>query len=376
MGRLADEMIWLKKEVDRLKANRQSFNRQLKEDRTRLTSIVNELTGRFGTERKNRHARVREELSSFRAGLTGFVDKLEQDRSRMTDRFHREMDTIRREQADRNADVGNIRESVADFLNASRQKRLEFSGRLRQDLVSSRQQIIGQVKEELSRGKSERYAAVDDLKREVNAMVSSFRKTLQETSRQNQENRIAYISGIRESVSQLMQEMNTFRSELINDLNTMRRVWQNEETGATRSSPEPDYFDDIRDRTEAPAEYKFEFDPEPDQSDQSGFTPDSSLTDDDYEPAVPAGEDVSEPAPVSESESDVEPDSAEKMDGDDLSLISGIGPERHKQLNAAGIHTFSQLAESDPDTLYTILNKQVGKAFIILWIDQAKELIF
>ena len=87
---------------------------------------------------------------------------------------------------------------------------------------------------------------------------------------------------------------------------------------------------------------------------------------------MPADEDVSDPEPVSESGSD----STEKMGGDDLSLISGIGPERHKQLNAAGIHTFSQLANSDPDTLYTTLNKQVGKAFIILWIDQAKELNF
>jgi predicted flap endonuclease-1-like 5' DNA nuclease len=40
---------------------------------------------------------------------------------------------------------------------------------------------------------------------------------------------------------------------------------------------------------------------------------------------------------------------------DDLKIIEGIGPKIASVLNAAGIQTFAQLAETDPETIHKIL---------------------
>jgi predicted flap endonuclease-1-like 5' DNA nuclease len=42
---------------------------------------------------------------------------------------------------------------------------------------------------------------------------------------------------------------------------------------------------------------------------------------------------------------------------DDLKLIEGIGPKIAQVLNAAGIETFAQLAETDPQTLRRLLHE-------------------
>ena len=373
MGRLAEEMVRLKTEVNQLRENRRSFARRLKEDRARLVSTVSDLTGKFSAERKERHEQVRKGLSEFRAGLSGFVSELELEVSRMTERFHREMDDIRQAREDRNAGVDDIRESVAGFIESSRRKRLETADRLRQELTAFRHQILDRVRETAAKGKPERFAAVAGIRQEVDEMMDTFRRNLDETARQGRESRAAYTSGIRESVAGMMREMSDFRSGLINELNAMRRVWQDGEVpDSPASEAEPDFADDLRDRAETAPVRAPEFDPGP------VAAPDvDPLVVEENPGAVP--EPKTEPQPAADPSISVdEPVSADKgnKDADDLSLISGIGPERHKQLNTAGIRTFADLASADPDQLYEILNRQAGRASIILWIDQAKELNF
>lgn len=369
MGRLAEEMIRLKTEVDQLKNHRQSFMNQLTSGRAQLRSEVADLTGKFKAERLQRYDGVKEELSSFRADLIGYVDALEQKVTRMTEQFHRDMDGIRQEREHRNAEVGEIRRSVSDLMDTSRRERLERAAQLRQDLAAFRHQIITQAREAAAKGKAERHATVTGLRQSVADMTDTFRRDLEGLSQQGRENRGTFMAGIRESVSGMMQEMNRFRSDLISDLNTMRRVWQD----GTRPEPAapgpaapvpsapppvtdphetaPDFWDHTRDDDMAPADDR-PLAPDP--------VPEPATQDDLAEVSVKNGE------PVPEKEAD----------GDDLSLISGIGPERQKQLNAAGIHTFDRLADADADALYETLNRQVGRAAITLWIDQAKELNF
>lgn len=50
-----------------------------------------------------------------------------------------------------------------------------------------------------------------------------------------------------------------------------------------------------------------------------------------------------------------EPAPAVPLVPDDLKVIEGIGPKIASVLNAAGIFTFAQLAETDPDTIRKIL---------------------
>lgn len=56
---------------------------------------------------------------------------------------------------------------------------------------------------------------------------------------------------------------------------------------------------------------------------------------------------------------------------DDLTRIKGIGPAYAQRLAAAGIATFTHLAEADPDALRAALD---SRADVEDWIAQAKEL--
>ena len=61
---------------------------------------------------------------------------------------------------------------------------------------------------------------------------------------------------------------------------------------------------------------------------------------------------------------------------DDLTLINGIGPAFEKALNAAGIHTFAQLADQNPEGLAGRLATRISAERIRRdrWIEQAREL--
>jgi predicted flap endonuclease-1-like 5' DNA nuclease len=58
---------------------------------------------------------------------------------------------------------------------------------------------------------------------------------------------------------------------------------------------------------------------------------------------------------------------------DDLTEIVGIGPVYASRLNAAGIHSFAQLARQTPERLHEILGPRSALANAEEWISQAKE---
>jgi predicted flap endonuclease-1-like 5' DNA nuclease len=65
---------------------------------------------------------------------------------------------------------------------------------------------------------------------------------------------------------------------------------------------------------------------------------------------------------------------AEMLDGDPLIGISGIGPSTQDRLYAAGIKTFAQLADADPDTLREIAGAAVTRRYNVQdWIEEARQ---
>lgn len=59
---------------------------------------------------------------------------------------------------------------------------------------------------------------------------------------------------------------------------------------------------------------------------------------------------------------------------DDLTVIRGIGITTQDRLYRAGIRSFSQLAESPPERIQTILGKMARGAKVESWIAQAADL--
>ena len=68
---------------------------------------------------------------------------------------------------------------------------------------------------------------------------------------------------------------------------------------------------------------------------------------------------------------------AKAEDGDDLSLLSGVGPVLEKKLREAGITTFKQIAELTPEQAKELDEKLKlgGRIEREEWIEQAKELM-
>ena len=59
---------------------------------------------------------------------------------------------------------------------------------------------------------------------------------------------------------------------------------------------------------------------------------------------------------------------------DDLTAIRGIGAATQKCLNAAGIRSYAQLAEADPEDVRQALNKRQENTKVERWISRAREL--
>ena len=77
---------------------------------------------------------------------------------------------------------------------------------------------------------------------------------------------------------------------------------------------------------------------------------------------------VAEPQTIEE----ISEETSEESIRDDLTLIQGIGKSMQEHLNAAGIYTFVQLAESTPDDLRRAIGKFARMAEVEKWIEQAR----
>ena len=83
---------------------------------------------------------------------------------------------------------------------------------------------------------------------------------------------------------------------------------------------------------------------------------------------------TAEEAP-SEPAGDVATEPPEDGPQDDLTAIRGIGIATQKCLNAAGIKSYAQLADADPEDVRRALNEQQQNTKVERWINQARELV-
>ncbi len=101
--------------------------------------------------------------------------------------------------------------------------------------------------------------------------------------------------------------------------------------------------------------------------------------------ATPEPEPEVQPTPESEPEAAPEPDTgkpallSEARDGkgDDLKKIKGVGPKLEKELNAAGVYHFDQIAawsKAEVEWADQNLVSFKGRVSRDNWVDQAKEL--
>jgi len=60
--------------------------------------------------------------------------------------------------------------------------------------------------------------------------------------------------------------------------------------------------------------------------------------------------------------------------GDDLTVIKGIGIVTQDRLHKAGIRTYGDLANADPETIIQAAGQQNVRSRIADWIAQAKKL--
>ncbi len=67
-------------------------------------------------------------------------------------------------------------------------------------------------------------------------------------------------------------------------------------------------------------------------------------------------------------------DAASEAAEDDLTAIRGIGAATQERLNAAGIKSYAQLADADPEDVRQALNKRQENTKVERWISQAREL--
>ncbi len=80
-----------------------------------------------------------------------------------------------------------------------------------------------------------------------------------------------------------------------------------------------------------------------------------------------------EEAPPQSAE-DTASDAPEDEPLDDLMAIQGIGAATQKRLNAAGIKSYAQLADADPEDVHRTLHKQQQNTKVERWISRAREL--
>ena len=88
-----------------------------------------------------------------------------------------------------------------------------------------------------------------------------------------------------------------------------------------------------------------------------------------------AASDKSETADADVAEDVTENSTEADISGDDLKVISGIGPVYERRLNDVGIHTYADLAEQAPEKLRSIMGLKSWKATDLDdWISEAQTL--
>ena len=317
MARLAEEMARLRDEIRSRRGSRAAFVRGLRDGRAAIaaqaaaTLAAGRAQWREGARRTIRDVKARRAEIARQAGV--LKRDVAEAMAGLRDRRVREASEQRNA---RQAAAGELRDGVARSLDASRRQRLQAAAGMRR-LLRANRAAVGEQVSELAADRPGRQRAAVELKREVAELRRRHREELAETARTARAERLGSLGEIRASLASLLGELRGKRREVVDDLAAMRRMWN-----------------------------------------------ESLPADPNAVPGEPAGESEAPPGP----------DQAPSAGADDLTAISGIGPERSRSLAAAGISTFARLAESRPETLREAVHGPIQHSEIERWIRQARAL--
>ena len=190
---------------------------------------------------------------------------------------------------------------------------------------------------------------VSGLKNGVYDMMSGFRRNRAEMAAMTSTERKLFLSELRQSVSDLRHEIAFLRNKFSGDISGARQAW----SGLLQTEPKVIIKDQAE--TQPEEEFRIAEEPQPEET----------------------GSEVGKAETFVEEMETVEPEEAEigeELIPDDFTVIRGIGVVRQNLLNEAGIFTYAQLAESNPEKLLQVLGPIAKTAMVEKWISQAGEL--
>lgn len=347
MGRMTEDMTRLSDEIIAKRGMRMDFLADLKEAVADLRAATEEMQAGFREAHGDMAADMKAELEASVANLkntvTATLDGFLEARTSMSAQAKAQLGAfcaeLRREAADlqreTNAMRGAIRDAQAQAARGSREERWAFlEERLAflnqfMDQVAHMLAGIKQAQEETAAaGRRSREEFVSELKAKVAGQQAGFnedrRRRAQETKAQLQD----FGEGIKAQVGEFKSTVAAWLQEFAEDMAGARTAWQGKKASAQVFKP-------------APQQGR----PEP------GPKGKEPLPEEEPEAAEPAG-----------------------IYLDQLTAIKGIGARIQSKLYLAGIGTYAELAQSDPQYLREILGSMARAANVDSWIEQAKDL--
>lgn len=293
------------------------------------------------------------------------MDQLRQDVNTLTQNNRRRLKELREEAR---ATQASVKDLMADF-------RSEWTASV-QEAAEARRARIEELREEVER------SGVD-----VAEMLRTFRDELAEAARASREQRPAAAEEARAFVERIREEVRDLRRTLAE-----RRAQQAEQGRAERQA----FVEQMRSAVAellaaARADLEgIEIDVETavrrasageDDADTPGAEGDrlSSLLDEARSQAGATDESEEETeedevrAADTADDDMTDGDTADDPNTDNLAAIQGIGPKMSVRMREAGVRTFEELAEKEPDEIRELMGDLPSFADVESWIEQARE---
>jgi predicted flap endonuclease-1-like 5' DNA nuclease/gas vesicle protein len=332
MGHFTDDMTRLCGEIGALRSTGEAFIHALRHDTAEMKENAADMLSGFRRDHTEMAKKMKDGLGLFVSGLKADVFGMQagfrEDRIEMITKTKEDHQDFLSQTEEF---VAGLREEVADMLSIFRNDRAEMAGEMKEDLedsvnrikdfvsalmddVAEMRRTMSEEQAEMARkSKEDLEGCIRDLKDRVAQIRSTFQNEYKEMSRKGKAERGQFLSDLKESLLHLMEGVTDFRMTFLADLEGAREAWRG--AGA------------IEKKVKATSVTK-------------------------------KGETKEPP---------------EEVTPDDLMAIQGIGPAMQNRLNQAGVYTFNQLANSNPDELCRHLGKSSRKAAVEKWIAQAKE---
>ena len=332
MGKFADEMIDLQKQIKRDRQERNTLKQKLQQGHRQLEQDVNKMLQQAGKERRD--ANILGSLEDFRAKIGEEVAQIRHETNEWRKK-HRELQEYNANQGkqERQEFGKNLRSDVMRLLATASQDRTAKAKVLMKELHEYRTQVATFLSDLRAKSPDRAREAVR-FRKEVEKKRSQNLKDLQAIAQKGREDRAVFMFDLRKTVNESRKEAQSVLSEFSKDLQRIRGSWQ-------------------------------------------GTAVSETLREDASPPIAEAQAQITETVKTDETGQTEISDMLGELEGadDDLTLIKGIGEERQKLLNDATIHTFSDLAATTQERLCEIMEKRIGEKEAKDWIRQAKLML-